>query len=205
MPLRGGRPAFGLRVPLRVAGYRFPAGHGIHLSVASAHWPVVWPSPGAGELTIHVGGETPSRLDLPIAPAGAERASPPAFADPVALPEVGSESSEPATWEIVENDEEARVSTHEGSTTTLPDGVSTLYVGETLDMVAWKRGPGTGRFENDCEYRLERDGTRIVVVADGSIVATESALEMTARLRVELDGEPFFERDWRERILRDLF
>ena len=44
--------------------------------------------------------------------------------------------------------------------TVLPDGRSTLYVGETLDMAAWKRAPGTGRFENACEYRLDRDGTR---------------------------------------------
>ena len=82
--------------------------------------------------------------------------------------------------------------------------MSTLYVAETLDMAAWKRAPGTGRFENACEYRLDRDGHRMVVVADGTTIATESAFDMAARVRVDLDGEPFFERDWRERIERDL-
>src|SRR5262249_14868884 len=46
-PLAPGR-AYDIRLPLRVAGYRFPAGHRIHLSLASSHWPVIWPSPGAG-------------------------------------------------------------------------------------------------------------------------------------------------------------
>jgi hypothetical protein len=82
--------------------------------------------------------------------------------------------------------------------------VGTLYVAETLDMVAWKRAPGTGRFENACEYRLDQGGHRIVVTADGTTIATESAFDIAARLRVDLDGEPFFEHDWRERIARDL-
>ena len=203
-PLEPGR-VYEVDVPLRVSGYRFPAGHRVHLSVASAHWPVIWPSPGAGELTIHQGGSTPSSLLLPLAPPAADQVAPPPFGEPETLPEVGGEMTEPPTWEITENDDEARVSTHEGSTTTLPDGRSTLYVGETLDMAAWKRAPGTGRFENACIYRLDREGVRIQIDGDGSIVATESAIDMTMRLRVELDGELFFERAWRERIPRDLF
>ena len=61
-----------------------------------------------------------------------------------------------------------------------------------------------GRFVNACEYRLDRAGHRIVVVADGGIDASPTAFDMTARLMVELDGEPFFERTWREEIARDL-
>jgi putative CocE/NonD family hydrolase len=202
-PLEPGR-TYDVEVPLRVAGYRFPAGYRVYLGLASSHWPVVWPSPGAGELAIHRGGATPSRLVLPMPPPEAASATPPLFDDPVALPEVGSETAEPPTWAFTENDDEARVSTHEAATTVLPDGASTLYVGETLDLVAWKRAPGTGRFENTCDYRLDRDGHRIDVVADGTTIATESAFDMAVRLRVDLDGDVFFERDWRETIERDL-
>ena len=38
-PLEPGR-AYEVRVPLRVAGYRFPAGHAVYLGLASSHWPV---------------------------------------------------------------------------------------------------------------------------------------------------------------------
>ena len=62
----------------------------------------------------------------------------------------------------------------------------------------------TERFENACEYRLESEGHRIAILADGTTLATESALDWNVRIRVDLDGSPFFERDWRERIPRDL-
>ncbi len=198
-PLEPGR-TYEVRLPLRVAGYRFPPGHRIHLSLASAHWPVIWPAPGGGELTIHGG-----RVDLPVAPHDGAR--PPAFpSEPSALAEVGSETSEPTRWEVVEDAAagEVAVHTHEASVSVMPDGVSTLYVGETLTMAASEREPGAGRFENACEYRLDSEGHRIVVVADGGIQTSPTAFDMTANLRVDLDGETFFERTWREEIARDL-
>src|SRR6185436_6556607 len=98
-PLEPGR-SYEVRVPMRAAGYRFPAGHRVQLTVASSHWPVIWPSPGAAELSIRFGREAPSRLELPLAPGGAELVDPPAFkADPPDLAEVGSESSETPRWD----------------------------------------------------------------------------------------------------------
>jgi hypothetical protein len=96
------------------------------------------------------------------------------------------------------------VRTHEASTSTLPDGESTLYVGESLLMTASELEPGDGRFENACEYRLQRDGHRVVVLADGTTVTGATHFDMTAGLRVELDGAPFFDRQWHEVIPRDL-
>jgi putative CocE/NonD family hydrolase len=204
-PLEPGR-TYEVRLPLRVAGYRFPAGHRIHLSLASAHWPVSWPSPGAGELTIHHGGAKASRLELPLV-VEADTVSPPTWrAASPELVEVGSETSDPTRWEVAEDDGAgwAIVRTHEASTAVLPDGVSTLYIAETLEMAASSADPGAGRFANDCEYRLARDGHVITVTADGGIDTSLTAFDMTAHLKIDLDGEPFFERTWREAIPRDL-
>ena len=199
------RRVYEVRVPLRVTGYRFPAGHRIHLSVASAHWPVIWPSPGAGELWIRYGAGTPSRLELPLAPSGLDAVEPPRFKqEPPALAGVGSDSSEPASWEAIGGADTFTIDTHEGDTSVLPDGRSTLYVGETLKMVASEREPGAGRFENSCEYRLDKDGRRILVVADGTTIADATAFDWRASIRVELDGEPFFQREWHEAVPRDL-
>ena len=204
-PLEPGR-RYEVRVPLRAAGYRFPAGHRLYLGIASAHWPVVWPSPGAGELTIHRGPSAPSYLELPLAPSGGDAVEPPAFrAEAPRLVEIGSEASEPATWETVEEpDGSITIRTYEAATSTLPDGISTLYVDERLEMTASAREPGRGRFENACEYRLERDGRKVDIVADGTTVATEESFEMDVSIRVDLDGVRFFERDWHEVIQRDL-
>jgi hypothetical protein len=45
---------------------------------------------------------------------------------------------------------------------------------------------------------------KIDIVADGTTVATEAAFEMDVSIRVDLDGERFFERAWHEVIQRDL-
>jgi uncharacterized protein len=196
-----------VRVPMRAAGYRFPAGHRIQLTVASAHWPVIWPSPGAGELAIHFGPDAPSRLELPLAPAGDDQAVVPAFrTDPPALITIGADTSEPSQWETVDDAATGTVTirTHEGETSVLPDGASTLFVGETLEMAASDGDPGAGRFENACEYRLDRDGRRIRIFADGTTRASATSYEMRVGIRVELDGAPFFDRGWHEVIPRDL-
>jgi uncharacterized protein len=196
-----------VRLALRGAGYRFPAGHRIQLRLASAHWPVIWPSPGANRLWIHRGPGAPSRLELPLAPAGAGRARVPDFrGEPPALRDIGVEVSEPTAWESGEDPAtgDVTIRTHEGATTTLPDGRSTLYVGETLEMTASARVPGDGRFENACEYRLDRDSHAIRIIADGTTTATALAFDMRVGIHVELDGEPFFDRSWHEAVARDL-
>jgi len=204
-PLESGR-RYEVRVPLRATGYRFPAGHRVYLGIASAHWPVVWPSPGAGDVSIHRGPSAPSYLELPLAPDGGDALEPPAFrTEAPHLVAVGSETSDPATWETVqEADGSITIRTHEAATTTLPDGASTLLIGETLAMTASAREPGRGRFENACQYRLDRDGRKVDIVADGTTVATDEAFEMDVSISVDLDGARFFERTWREVIPRDL-
>jgi putative CocE/NonD family hydrolase len=201
--------SYEVRVPLRAAGHRFLPGHRVRLSIASAHWPVIWPSPGAARLTIERGPAAPSRLVLPLAPKAddPEQVAAPAFGDPPGdLREFGREVSEPVTWEVVEDPLATTVTvrSREAATTTLPDGRSTLYRAEALQMTASERAPGEGRFENQCDYRLERDGVVVEVAADGTTVATATAFEWRIGLRVALDGQPFFERRWEEAIPRDL-
>ena len=168
---------------------------------------MIWPSPGAGDLSIRFGPDVRSQLELPLAPVGPDVVAPPRFkAEPPALASIGSDSSEPSRWDAVRDADAGThtIDTHEGETSVLPDGRSTLYVGETLRMVASEREPGAGRFENSCEYRLDQDGRRIVIIADGTTVADATTFDWRAAIRVELDGEPFFQRDWHEAIPRDL-
>jgi uncharacterized protein len=50
-----------IRVAMQSIGYAVPAGHRIRLAVTNAYWPMVWPGPEAGVLTVR-GGE----LALPV-------------------------------------------------------------------------------------------------------------------------------------------
>lgn len=208
-PLEPGRVCQ-VRLPLRAAGYRFLPGHRLRLSLATAHWPVAWPSPGPVTLTIHRGPDHPSRLELALSPPEAadviEAGATMLGRTPPTLPVVGSETTETPTWTVTEDPiaDTVTVATYEAATSTLPDGHSTLFVSEALSMTASDREPGTGRSENVCEYRLSRDGLAVRVVADGVTVAEPGAFDISGRLRIQLDGEPFYERRWHDRVVRDL-
>jgi hypothetical protein len=89
---------------MRATAHRFQPGHRIRLSVASAYWPVIWPSPFAAEYALHLGEADGSRLVLPVLPADAPRRSVPPFKTTSAgLPEYGAYHEEPPSWRIVED------------------------------------------------------------------------------------------------------
>ena len=126
--------------------------------------------------------------------------------EPPALVEFGSETSEPTRWETVARRPRGdRQRPDARGVDERPAGRRlTLFVGETL---AWPRRSGSrapAASRTRASTGWSSDGRRIVVVADGITVATATAFEMDVGIRVELDGEPFFDRAWREVIPRDL-
>jgi putative CocE/NonD family hydrolase len=196
-----------VRVTMRATAHRFAAGHRIRLSVASAMWPVVWPSPFAAEYRLHLGSGQSARLILPVVPAGRETTPVPEFkTTPPALRDVGSYQGERPRWEVVEDviDGSVTVRTSEFGESTLPDGRTTLYTGEALEMTARDADPAHARMHNDVVYRLREDGSEILIEANGTIRTTATDFHMNVGLRVTLDGAPFFERAWLETIRRQL-
>jgi uncharacterized protein len=205
-PLDAGAVAT-FRIQMRSTAHRFRAGHRIRLSVASSMWPVVWPSPFAAEYRLHLGGAGESRLILPVLPAGRRSAEVPPFkTTPAGVRVVGSYRGDPPTWQVIEDviDGSVTVVTSEFGESTLPDGRSTLYTGERLEMTARDADPAHARMHNDVVYRLREDGSEILIEASGTTRTTETDFHMNVELRVTLDGALFFERGWLETIPRNL-
>lgn len=195
-----------VRVPLRSTAHRFLAGHRVRISVASSAWPVIWPSPEPAVFGLHLGGPEPSRLVLPTAPPE----SPLPVADfkttPAGQREVGAWRGDPARWTVTEDviDGSVTVTTSEFGEQTLPDGRTTLYTGESLEMTARDADPAHARLHNEVVYRLREDGSEVLIEANGTIRTTATDFHMNVGLRVTLDGAPFFERGWLETIPRRL-
>ncbi len=59
MPVGG--EEVGLTLQLDQIAYRLPAGHRLRVSTSNAYWPMVWPAPDQGTLTLTAG-----YLDLPV-------------------------------------------------------------------------------------------------------------------------------------------
>ncbi len=211
-----------IRVPLRTAGYRWAPGHRVRVALSSQLWPVLWPSPYPATFRVHRGPATPSRLELPVvppaggpgdAPVPAFKTTPPALAwpDPVALDGAGPAVADPPVWRIEEDvlAGSTTVHIHDGGEAIVPDG-RRLYSAETLRMTAWEDDPARAELDARVVYRWQEreagrdDLTRIEIHADARQTSTATTFELGVRLSVSVDGERFFERDWREVVPRQL-
>ena len=201
-------------VPLRAAGYRFAPGHRIRVSIASSCWPVIWPSPETGWLTVHHGPapdsvgspvESGSRLVLPIA-AGVDDAPVPAFkTSPPDMDEIGGGSEDAPRWQVTDDvlTGTVTVSTHDGGETVL-DGGTRLYTAESHELRASDADPARASMSSAIRYVLERDGRRIEIDVDGETTSDAHAFDLDIRLVVRLDRTLFFERRTDRRIPRNL-
>ncbi|HVT50038.1 MAG TPA: CocE/NonD family hydrolase [Dongiaceae bacterium] len=89
-PLKPGQ-FYDVAVELKPVGQIVPKGHRLRLAIASANWPMVWPSPDAPTLTIDTARST---LSLPLLPASA-RGRPARFPKPTFAPETAVTVLEP--------------------------------------------------------------------------------------------------------------
>ena len=59
---------FPLDIEMHFTSWVFPKGHRIRLSVSNSQWPMAWPSRDAMTTTLGIGGDSPSRVVLPVIP-----------------------------------------------------------------------------------------------------------------------------------------
>lgn len=197
---------YAVEVPLKAAGYRFLPGHRLRLSVASAYWPVIFPSPYPAANTLHRGPQRPSRLILPTLPPDAALLPPPTFKEtPTPLPQVGSGSEDPPVWRITEDVMANSVTVHlyDGGATVLPSGAS-LFSSEEIRLTAFHHDPAHASLFNEVVYRLAQHGYEIEILASGTIRATQSDFHIDIQLQVLLNGNPFWNKSWLESVPRRL-
>jgi putative CocE/NonD family hydrolase len=202
-----------VRVPMRACGYRFLPGHRIQVSVASAAWPVIWPSPEPADFELLTGGSGGSggspgvaaRLILPTVPANGSAPVPAFRTEPADQPTVGGGSDDPPVWRVTQDvlGGTVTVSCFEGGETITEDGTR-LYGSEGHEMTASDADPSHARMASEVAYRLHQDGHEILADATAEMTSTATDFRLRGELRVRLDGEPFHTRTWDETIPRDL-
>jgi hypothetical protein len=193
-----------IHLPLKAAGYRFLPGHCLRLSIASAYWPVIWPSPYPATNQLHRGPAQPSRLILPVVPDSPAAPPPPTFkTTPPQLIDIGRGYEEPPVWQIIEDviKQSVTVKIYGGDTSILP-GDSQLFTSELLEMTAYHHDPAHARLYNEVVYQLEEYGYEIYIRSTGTIRSTETDLQVDLQLLVTLNGNPFFQKSWLESIPR---
>lgn len=205
-PLQPGE-RFSIRLPLKVAGHRFAAGHRLRIAISTAYWPLLWPAADATTLTVHAG-----RLALPVRTPRAEDATV-AFEPPVRGPR--APSTRIAEGSMVRS---ASIDLIANRATYVTDGRGGLF-GEGVvrfdeigtsnahdlrrELTISGDDPLSARYRIDQAYEIGRDGWRIRIETVSELTADATAFRLTAHLRAFENGTLVRERSWDERYARD--
>lgn len=203
-PLTPGQ-TYEVRIPMRAAGYRFLPGHRIRLSIASAWWPVIFPSPEPAHNILWHGPNHPARLILPTLAANDQLAPPDFKTTPPDLIALGGGSEDAPQWQVVEDvlAQTVTVNIYEGSQTTLPDGQS-LFASERIALTAHHTDPLQARLYNTVTYKYQIHGYEIEITSTGTTRTTRDHYHIDVQLAVKLNGNAFFTKSWLESVPRIL-
>jgi predicted acyl esterase len=205
-PLEPGR-RYRVRVQLNDVAHAFAAGSRIRLAVATAQWPIVWPSPRPVTLTVVAGT---SALELPVRPPRPEDAA----LAPLPAPETSP--LQPRTALRVAPPPTLRLERDvAGNSVTM---VHREGGGRTrIERDGWEFGSEVRRRlsvrdDDPTSARIELEGVEEFGRAGGLEVRIETTTLMTcderdfqvqARLDVYEGGRPVHSRSWLERVPRD--
>jgi hypothetical protein len=131
----------------------------------------------------------------------------PAFkTTPPDLPEVAAEgAADEPIWRITTDviADTVTVTIHDGGEDILDDG-RRLYSAETLELTASDSHPASASLEADVVYRWHEHDFATEIRARSHQTSNHDAFDLRVELEVDVDGEPFFRREWRETIERRL-
>lgn len=200
---------YDVTVVLNACGHRFPPGHRIRLSIASAYWPTVWPPPYAATLSIRT---DESALELPVRTGGAQGAI--SFPPPLHGPRT------PLT--VVDPGAVRRLTVQDhvtGETTYVTEGIGGVFgegilrfdavdveIAHTLrrELRIRDDDPLSARYLVTQTYEMGREGWRTRVETRTQMRSDRANFLLAATLTARLNGELVAERQWDVAIPRDL-
>ncbi len=192
-----------VKVRLNHAGHCFAKGHKIRLAISSGYWPIVWPSPEAARVTLHLES---CRLLLPCrdAPRDSAHATP---APPRAVTDQAGETvreRDNKTWRGMGGDGThvlrtfddfgARRDPHHG-----------LEAGSSVEQI-FSIHPGdplSARAEARWCFTLGRGPWRTRIESENEMTSTARNFNLTRRVRAYENDALVFEREWRQEVPRD--
>lgn len=187
--------------------HAFPKGHRIAVSISTTYWPIAWPSPELATITIFSGD---SALELPVRPLQAEDAKLREFDAPESAPFT------PVVEYPAEQTHPRRVTRDLLSGRMVVDFPRWTRRIELTDIAQTHTSSGGVRYEiidgdplsarMTTEYRVEiaRKDTTTTHQSRGSLACDATHFIVEMQLKVLEHEKIVFEREWRERIPRDM-
>ncbi len=190
-----------LAIDLAATAWMFRPGHRIRLSVSSADWPEVWPTPFPARNGVACGAAHPSRLVLPVVPMRAPdsgvRLPEPRHVVPVRVTPL------PGEWTVVHDalGGTCGVRSRGGQTIRL-DAHTEVTLEATLDAWTDRRRPADTRVTGAHRITVRRADGVTEAAATTVVRSDERTFHVVIRLEVTVDGRPHFQRQWTDAVPR---
>ena len=187
--------------------HSFPKGHRIAVSLSTSYWPIAWPSPELATLTVFSGE---SVLELPVRPPRPEDAQLRTFDPPEAAHDTPTVSHDAI------KSHPRRVTRDLLSGLMVVDFPRWTRHTELADIGIVNKSAGGVRYEitdgdplsakTITEYRIElqRPDTTVTHHSRGSLTCDATHFTVEMQVTVYENDAIVFERDWNERIPRDM-
>jgi hypothetical protein len=199
-----------LEIPLKYISWTFQAGHRIRVAISCSDWPWVWPSPYPAVNQVYWGSSHPSHILLPVVEKPIASVSEFRFQEsPQAYPAEGHGASVfggRPTWQFTQNLVNGysvlQVGNH--SQGQLPSATASFASDTQAEFGASDEHPEAAYAKGLCKSRIIECDGQTDITGRTCIRSTISHFFVDIELKVEKDGEPFFNRIWAETFPRNL-
>jgi putative CocE/NonD family hydrolase len=198
-----------LEIELRFTSWTFPKGHRVRLSVNNAQWPMIWPTPHPMTTSLHLGGEDPARVVLPVVPY--EDRPRPRFLPPAVDPRpdgyrtvsegTSSGYSEVATVERDVPNAATRVVARNATRNEYPWG--SIRTDDEIVYRAQDERPEAASIASEMKRIVQVDGRTLVFQGVLEFRSDEGHFYYTYTRRLEEGDRVIREKTWKETIPRD--
>jgi hypothetical protein len=200
-PLTPGQ-IYKLDIQIDCTAWRFAPGHRIRLSIASADWPNVWPTPQAATNRVYRGQAHPSRLILPVVPAGGS-AQAPSFQPSTQSVSRHSEAIDRPTWQVTRDLLTGRAAVDlQWDGRLRVDDTTVIERQSSSRFDVDPRRPGDASARGRHVFRLVRPGSVTESRADVMVQATATHFHLVIELGVRVNGALHFTKHWAESLPR---
>jgi putative CocE/NonD family hydrolase len=198
---------YSLPIELHVTSWVFPKGHRIRLAVSNALWPMIWPTPYAMNTSIVLGGEQPSRLELPEVPvkSPARPVFDPLVKEPPPKSEVewSGETWPPQTWTITHDllTSSTRVFWSSDDSGKFPFG--TMKDHEQMSYDVSDGNPAVSAVHGEASTSVDLPGRALVWGVVLNLKSDEKNFYYHFERTLTENGKRIREKQWDETIPRD--
>lgn len=192
-----------LDIQIDCTAWKFAKGHRIRLSLASADWPNVWPTPELGTNMVYRGRSRPSRLVLPTVPAQGSGA-PPEFKPGVVMSK-HSAAVRPPVWQVIQDVLTGRMTHNLDMETNYRVNDTTVNqrsFKETCELDP--KDPAHASVRGLYTLRIIRPNLTLQGSSDLLIQATATHFHITIDLDLRVNDAPHFQKRWVESAPRVL-